>query len=390
MPHPLHVLHVCLHTDPYDEPGSGDVGGMNVVVRHGAEAMAALGHRVDIVTRRARPGTPPLSTPVPGVRVHRLPVGPQRPLAKGAHEELIADFGAALGDLPAPHVVHSHHWFSGIAALPVARQWQVPHVQTFHSIAADPSTTLAHGERPESPGRLAGEARLARESQLVVTVSRAEAHTVIDRLGGTHIALAPPGVDTELFHPADTPGTGAVVAARLEPLKGIDLAIEALSLVPDALRPTLRVAGGATDRDGRYLDELRDQAARLGVVAAFTGPQSRAQLARTFREARLLLVPSHSETYGLVALEAAASGIPVIASDAGGLREAVADGRTGVLLDTRDPAEWASAIARVTGDPALATRLGQAGREHALAHTWQRTATLLVQAYHTVLGATGT
>ncbi|HLS74597.1 MAG TPA: glycosyltransferase [Actinomycetaceae bacterium] len=388
MPDPLHVLHVCLHTDPYDDPGAGDVGGMNVVVRHSAEAMAALGHRVELVTRLSRPGAAPTETPAPGVRVHRLPVGPQRPLPKGAHEDLMAPFGAALRDLPTPHLVHSHHWFSGVAALPVAREWQVPHVQTFHSIAADPRTPLAHGERPESPGRLDGEARLARASQLVVTVSRAEARTVADRLGGNRIAQVHPGVDTEMFQPAAAPGSGAVVAARLEPLKGIDLAIEALSRVPKPVRPALTVAGGATDPTSHYPEELRAQARRLGVTATFTGPQSRNQLAESFRTAGLLLVPSHSETYGLVALEAAASGIPVLASDSGGLREAVVDGHTGILLGTRDPADWAREITRLAADPTLAARMGRAGRAHALTHTWHRSATLLVAAYGTALGAT--
>src|SRR5690606_16571419 len=125
----------------------------------------------------------------------------------------IAPFGAQLPGLPRPDVVHSHHWFSGAAALPVARRWGVPHVQSFHSIAADPTTPLAHGERPESPGRLAGEAMLARDSDLVVAVSRAEAATVTERLGGSRVALAPPGVDTVLFHPAADDG-GYVLVDR--------------------------------------------------------------------------------------------------------------------------------------------------------------------------------
>ncbi len=384
---PVHVLHVCLHTDPYDEPGAGDVGGMNVVVRSTAEAMAGDGHRVEVVTRRAHPDAPPVSTPAPGVRVHRLDVGPPHRVPKGDHEELIAPFGAQLPGLPRPDVVHSHHWFSGAAALPVARRWGVPHVQSFHSIAADPTTPLAHGERPESPGRLAGEAMLARDSDLVVAVSRAEAATVTERLGGSRVALAPPGVDTVLFHPAADDGGYVLVAARLEPLKGIDLAIAALGAMPAQERPPLVVVGGPTARDGGYLEELRALAAAHGVAAGFPGPQSRPRLAQTMRRAQLLLVPSHSETYGLVALEAAASGVPVVAAASGGLAEAVVDGVTGVLLHDRDPRTWARVVGDLLRDRARAAALGEGGRRHAVAHTWQRTARRLVGAYRAVLPA---
>ena len=397
---PLRVMHVCLHTDPYDEPGSGDVGGMNVVVRHTAEAMAAAGHEVDVVTRRSGAEAESESHPVPGVRVLRLDVGPARRIPKGEHEGLIAPFADRLRALQAPDVVHSHHWFSGAAALPVAREWGVPHVQTFHSIAADPATELSAGERPESPGRLAGEAVLARESDLVLAVSRAEAATVRDRLGGSRVALAPPGVDPVLFtttpHPpraessltadsALSAGTGYVLlAARLEPLKGIDLAIAALGRVPADQRPALVVAGGPT-ADETYPEQLRALAQEQGVDARFVGPQPRPALAALMRGARALLVPSHSETYGLVALEAAASGIPVIAAAVGGLREAVVDGVTGVLLNTRDPRHWASTVSKLLADPARAARVGKAAREHALHHTWARTAERVVDAYLSLL-----
>lgn len=383
---------MCLHTDPYAAPGSGDVGGMNVVVRHTAEALAARGHDVTVATRLSDPAAPIQENPGPGVTVRRLPAGPERHLPKGEHELVIEAFAERLAELEPPDLVHAHHWFSGAAAMPVARTWQIPHVQSFHSIAADPATALAEGERPESPGRLAGEARLAQLSDGIVAVSHAEAATVTGRLGADpeRVHIAWPGVDAAFFTPAQSPRDRAghlLVAARLEPLKGIDLAIEALAAMPPADRPRLVIAGGPTEADGSYERGLSDLADRLGVTdeVEFAGARSRLELADLMRGAVALLVTSHSETYGLVALEAAASGVPVIAAASGGLREAVVDGVTGVLLIGRDPALWAQQIERVLADETLARQFGDAGRSHALHRTWAHTARLTESAYRAVL-----
>ncbi len=154
--------------------------------------------------------------------------------------------------------------------------------------------------------------------------------------------------------------------------------------MPADQRPALVVAGGPT-ADETYPEQLRALAQEQGVDARFVGPQPRPALAALIRGARALLVPSHSETYGLVALEAAASGVPVIAAAVGGLREAVVDGVTGVLLDTRDPQDWAATVSELLAAPARAARVGEAAREHALHHTWARTAERVVDAYRTQL-----
>ncbi|GMA33285.1 glycosyl transferase [Litorihabitans aurantiacus] len=381
---------MCLHTDPYAPPGSGDVGGMNVVVRHTCDALARAGHDVEVVTRWSDPASAREET-IDGVAIRRLAVGPARSLPKGEHEGLMVDFGRALGELEPRDLLHSHHWFSGMAALPVARAWGVPHVQSFHSIAAPERTALSEGERPESPGRLDGEAYLAQHSDAVLAVSRAEALTALERLGAPpqRLTVVYPGVDPVLFHPADTRPAGrpsVLIAARLEPLKGVDLAIRALALIPPAARPVLRVAGGATADPGfgRSLLALADELGAAGDVELL-GPQSRTALAGLMRAATLVLVPSHSETYGLVALEAAASGVPVVASATGGLVEAVRDGETGLLVPGREPADWAAAIGRVTGDPALAAHLGAAGRSMAQNRGWDAVGDVVAHAYAAML-----
>lgn len=388
---------MCLHTDPYGEPGAGDVGGMNVFVRHTAEAMGAAGHSVQIYTRRSSPSAPGRSEPAPGVVVHRLDVGPPRPVAKSEHEELTAPFAHALDAHHGDQVLHSHHWFSGIAALPLARERGIIHAQSFHSIAADPGGALGDGESPESAGRPAGERYLARNSDLIVAVSRAEATTATTRLGADpkNLTVVVPGVDTTTFTPATAApehGPGyAVVAARLEPLKGIDLAITALAEVPAEHRPQLRIVGGPTRVGDGYPQHLRDLARRVGVSEQvhFTGPMDRERLAATLREARMLLVTSHSETYGLIALEAAASGIPVVAVATGGLVEAVADGVSGVLVPHRSAQALAEHIGRFASDPGAARAMGTSAREYAMQRSWASTAAQMLAGYARAIDSAG-
>ncbi|KJC65567.1 D-inositol-3-phosphate glycosyltransferase [Agreia bicolorata] len=391
----LRIALVCLHTSPADEPGSGDAGGMNVVVLHQAQALASLGHDVEIITRRSTAAAPSVLALGERLRLRLVDAGPARPAAKGDHENYIVEFGERLSELGPFDVIHSHHWFSGMAALPVARARRIPHIQSFHSIAADDSTPLSDGERSESPGRMAGESWLARESDAVIAISEAEALTIETRLGGSRerITVVSPGVDSDLFAPsASEPESNArapyaVVAARLQPLKGLDLAIEAIAAVSPDLRPELVVSGDASaDFDG-YVDELSRLAELRGIgdTVHFIGPQSREALAALLRQARVVLIPSHSETYGLVALEAAASRVPVVAAASGGLQEAVIDGVTGIVLDSRDPEVWAQAITRLLSHSDEANALSMKARERAEALSWSRSAEALLRVYSSLV-----
>lgn len=397
---PLRIAFVVLHTSPLDEPGTKDAGGMNVVVLAQAEALAARGHQVELITRRSDPDSAPTVQLRENLCLHNLDAGPARLIAKGEHEHVIREFQDALatllGELPVD-VLHAQHWFSGVAALPVAREFGIPIAQSFHSIAADSSTPLADGERAESPGRLAGEAMLAKSVDAIVVVSRAERDTVLSRLGGdpaiTHIV--PPGVDADLFFPAwdaraepaahEQRPRRALSAGRLHPLKGFDLALDAIAEVDADVRPDYVLVGAAPpDADGReYEARLHDAVEQHGLAdhVQYIGSLSRHALAAQLRLVDLVLIPSHSETYGLVALEAAASGVPVVASAAGGLREAVVDGVTGILLETRDPADWAAAIAGILRQSEVAERMSRAAREHALTHSWDLSAEGLLSVF---------
>ncbi len=379
---------------------------MNVVERHTAEALAELGHEVDLITRRSDPSQPDVVDLGGGLWVRHIDAGPAKHLAKSAIDAYTGEFATAMGSLDRYDIVHSHHWMSGIAALPLARRWGVPHVQSYHSVAALPGDYLSEGEPPESPARVPGEALLATESDLVVAISAAEARTVVSRCGAdpNRVVIIPPGVDPQLFRPrgADEPkwtwphergpacSKGYLLfAGRLQPLKGPDLAIAALGQVPEELRPHLVVAGEVSQDFAGYADELRMMVDRLGLeqYVTFMGSQSRTRLAEMMRGALLCLVPSHSETFGLVALESAASGTPVIASSAGGLREAVVHGETGQLMDSRLPSDWASAMIRLLADPELLTRMGVVARIHARRYAWHNAGQCLTEVYERLLEA---
>lgn len=393
----MSIRFVSMHTSPVAIPGSGDAGGMNVVERHQAHALAALGHNVEMVTRRADPDLPDVLEVAPGVTLRHLPAGPPTPLAKSRIDDHLAEFTSHLRLLPAPDVVHSHHWMSGVSAIPCAREWGVPHVQSFHSVAALPDSPLGEGEPPESPRRVPGERFAAQESDLVVAVSHAEARTVIDRCGCDpgRIRVVSPGVDAQHFRPLladEEPWRQEpylLFAARLQPLKGADLALAAYALLDPSTRPRLVIAGDTSQDFADYRAELDRLVAEhdLAWSVDFVGSKSPDELALMLRAARIVLVPSHSETYGLIALEASASAVPVIASAAGGLTEAVVHGCSGVLIPEREPRLWAEAMTRVLDDEAYARRLGRNGRTHALGFSWEEHADHLVGLYRRLADA---
>lgn len=400
----LRVAYISMHTSPLASPGSADAGGMNVVELNSALAMGRRGHQIELITRCDDPSLPEIVDVGEGVRVVNLRAGEPRSYAKSAQEELIAPFEAALREYllrgDRPDLIHSHHWFSGVAALPVARELGVPHVQTYHSVAAPEGADLSAGEVPESPGRRPGERLTAQQSDLVIAVSEAEKRYICERYGLAcdSIAVVHPGVDVDQFRPLAPDEPKRLVhgdrylffAARLQPLKGPDLAIETLAGLPADLRPRLVIAGAVSADFADYYDELLARVARFGLQdrVTFLGSQNRDQLAARLRSAELLIMPSYSETFGLIALEAEASGIPVIATHAGGLPEAVIDGQTGILLETREPAAWASAVAGLLHDDHARAAMGAAAREHALGLTWDHTVAGLEAAYRTLIEPT--
>jgi len=385
----LRIAAICLHTSPLAEPGGADAGGMNVVVLEQSLALARLGHRVDLFTRRADPDVPAIVEVADGVRLLHLDAGPAAPVEKSEMDATIRPFREQLR----PHLsggsydlVHSHHWFSGVAALPTARELGLPHLQSFHSVAApEGSSSLEAGEPAESEGRIPGEQFAATGSDLVVAVSDAEARTVVERYGvpGERLAVVRPGVDIDRFRPCEDDRARRerptlLFTARIEPLKGPDLALEVLSRLDPALGARLVLAGSAAPAFAEYLDSLRALARELGVEdrVELVGTLDRDELAEAMRCAGALLLTSWSETFGLVALEAQASGTPVLAwRSAGGVREAVDP--DGLVLSTRDPDVWAESLETLLGDAEGYADAVRSAREFAATRTWETTATAL-------------
>ncbi|WP_193104337.1 glycosyltransferase [Brachybacterium sp. FME24] len=397
---PLRIAAISLHTSPLEEPGGADAGGMNVVVLEQTRALAGLGHHVDLFTRRRDPDSPAMVDVSERIRLHHLDAGPAAPLAKSDMEQAISPFRDALHGILADgsyDLVHSHHWFSGVAALPVARELGLPHLQSFHSVAApDGAGTLDAGEPAESAGRIPGEQFVATGSELVVAVSEAEARTISERYGvpGERLSVVRPGVDVDRFRPcADVDERRRrptlLFTARLQPLKAPDLALEVLSHLDPALGARLVLAGGVSQDFQHYLEELTARARALGIEdrVEFVGSLGRDELAEEMRCAGALLLTSWSETFGLVALEAQASGTPVVAwRCAGGVQEAI--GPEGLVLSSRDPDIWAEAVQSLLGDAEGYASAVRSAREFAATRTWEAAAETLAALYARTL-ATG-
>lgn len=398
------VAMIAMHTSPVAQPATADAGGLNVTVLSVAAELALRGVEVDLVTRAS--SGPERTELLPGVTLHRVLAGGDLP--KERLPEVADEFGEGLARLARQRdydVLHAHYWLSGIAALPVALELDRPLVQSFHTLAVMKNALAGEGQAPEPVQRLRSETFLATQADAVIAVSSAEATVLIDDVGARpdRTWIIPPGVDLGLFAPrpfaahaatraalgleADRPIV--VIAGRVQPLKGHELAVRALAEL-HALRgwaPLLVVAGEATPGADGFAQHLRDLANDLGVGAdvRFVGALHRDALADLFAAADVTLVPSFSETFGLVALESAASGTPVLAFRAGGLPESVIDGVSGVLLGTRDPRYWATELAVLIEDDERRTALGFSARAHAERFTWGAAATSLLGVYAGVL-----
>ncbi|SFR98632.1 D-inositol-3-phosphate glycosyltransferase [Agrococcus baldri] len=387
-----------MHTSPADRPGKGDAGGLNVLVLESAMALAARGNRVDIFTRST--GAPRTEALAPGVALHALETGGGI-VRKHELPNLADEFGEQLqrfafaADEPFD-VIHAHYWLSGLAALPVALSLGMPIVQTFHTLAEEKNRRIGDDDRPEPERRLLTERYLASEVDAIAAVSRAEVDVLCDGVGASaeRVWLVPPAVDTMLFQPAPLaarldvrarlgvrPEDGLVVCVgRVQPLKGQDLAVRMLQHLPGAV---LVLAGDATPGSERYLESLHDLARDLGVErrVRHIGSLDREALAQLLDAADVVVVPSRTESFGLVPLEAAASGTPVVASRVGGLLESVIDGQTGILIDGRDPLDWAQAVGSILEDDDLQVEFGLAGRRAASRRDWQDVALELETVY---------
>lgn len=388
---------VSVHTSPLDQPGTGDGGGLNVSVREVARRLGRRGIHVDVYTRAGDPALPPTLELDPGVTLHQLMAGPVRPLPKEEVANQLCAFVLAMQRHPTAgthDLLHGHYWLSGWVGRRLAHRFDTPLVQTFHTLGVLKNATLAPGDRPEPPLRLVAERRVAEAADRIVVLTCDEARLLHRTYGlsGAKIQVVPAGVDLDRFAPAPAPRTPGpprlLFVGRLQPLKGPDVAVRTLAEVrrtlPDA---RLLIVGGASGSgDGTTgPDELRALAAELGVADGLELEPAIDQtaLVSRYQQADVLLAPSRSETFGLVALEAQACGTPVVAANVPGLRAVVGDG--GTLVAGHDPTDHAAAAVGYLTDPVRAAGAADAGIARARHASWDASVDRLLAVYERVV-----
>ncbi len=399
---------LMVHTSPLEQPGIGDAGGMNIYVVESAQRMAAMGVSVDIFTRRTHTSETETVEISPGVRVRYFECG-HGTLTKEQLPAHIAglskEFLRLLKDQKYD-AIHSHYWISGRVAMPAAKELGIPLVHTMHTMARVKNLNLAEGETPEPMIRVQGETQVVAAANALVANTDAEAASLVSLYDACPdiVHVVSPGVDLYTF----TPGQGRSAArevvglpqdslvvtfvGRIQPHKGPEVLIRATSeLVKHS--PLLRhklivnIIGGASGANTEEVDRLKELATWLAIddVVRFAPPVPRADLAQWYRAADLVVVPSYSESFGLVALESQACGTPVIATAVGGLRTAVADGISGVLVDGHDPKAWSSVIVRLLQEPQRRVLLSMGAIEHASHFGWDATARGTLDIYDQVI-----
>ncbi len=402
---------LSFHTSPLVQPGVGDSGGMNVYVRELVSALAQAGVSCDVYTRTWSDDLAPEVVVEPGFRVLHVDAGPRSDVAKEELAALVPDFTDGVvdhirrsGDVDA---IHANYWLSGVAGHIAKHRLSLPLVSTFHTLArVKAEAALAE---PGGQPRATAEAEVIACSDAILANGEEEAEELRRHYDAPpqRIEVVPPGVDHAFFSPGDRDGARAALGwaepgrisavggrraaqhpvllfvGRIQPLKGLDVAVATLAEL-DRGDAELVVVGGPSGAEGdAELARVHELAADLGVArqVRFVEPQPHHLLSTWYRAADVVLVPSRSESFGLVALEAAACGRPVVAAAVGGLRTVIDHGHTGFLVEDRHPRAYAARVVDILDDAGLAARLGTAAATRAGGYTWSTTAARLRRLY---------
>jgi len=405
---PRRIATISMHTSPLDQPGTGDAGGLNVYVVEVAKRLAERDVEVEIFTRAVCPDTPPVVELVPGVLVRNVIAGPFEELDKNSLPAQICPFTFGVLRTEAAYapgrydLLHAHYWLSGQVAVSAAERWGVPLIQSMHTLGKVKNLALADGDRAEPEIRIRGEHEVVAAADRLVANTAEEALQLVGLYGADseRVQTVSPGVDLSLFRPRSRlaarqrlglPADAVVLlfAGRVQPLKGPDIVLRAAaSLLGEASaslvsRLVVVFVGGPSGSEVGAPGRLAAMASGLGIApwVRLEPPCPQRELADWYRAASVVMVPSHSESFGLVALEAQACGTPVVAAAVGGLRTAVRDGFSGVLVEGHEPADYARVLGRLMESPARLESLSRGAIAHASGFGWAATADGLIDVY---------
>ena len=393
------IAMLTMHSCPAGQPGTRDVGGMNVYVTHVARELAKSGCRVDIYTRSDRTHGQQVVEITPFVRVVHVKAGP---IDESKHDlpDYVPAFVNAVDAFKREQrlsyeLIHSHYWLSGVAGSELSTSWNVPHVTMFHTTAL--TKMLARFGEQESQGRVVAERDTMADANAII-VSTEQERADISRLYGTEpekISVLPAGVDLELFRPTDKADArrslglpdGKIVLSvgRVEPLKGFDILLTAMASLDERSDTTVVIVGG-DEESSPELDRLRTLGETLGLDGnvRFTRAVSQERLSMYYNAADVFLMPSYYESFGLVALEAMACGVPVIASRVSGPRSFVKSGVTGYLIERRCPEPFAQRLDVLLHNPTLRESMGRAARSQAEKMGWDMVGLRTLDVYDSV------
>jgi D-inositol-3-phosphate glycosyltransferase len=410
--HKRRIASLMLHTSPLEQAGIGDAGGMNVYVVESAKRIAAAGIGVDVFTRANKSGLPEAVEIGDGVTVRHLEAGPYDGISKDELPSqicaLMSSFMHVEARLPMGYydLLHSHYWISGQLGWLISERHKLPLVHTMHTMAKVKNLSLAEGEKPEPQTRAIGEEQVVSASSALIANTAAEAASLVSLYNACpdRTFVVPPGVDLTTYKVGHGKKTARKklnikddalmlsFVGRIQPHKGPEVLIRAVAEMVKhnpGLRSKLKtvIIGGASGNGAQEPDRLKGLTIFLGIsdVVEFVPPAQREELSDWYRASDLVCVPSYSESFGLVALEAQACGTPVVATAVGGLRTAVADGISGSLVDGHDPRAWSAVISRLLMEPERRLLLSMGAIEHASHFGWDATARGILDVYDRVL-----
>jgi D-inositol-3-phosphate glycosyltransferase len=406
---------LSFHTCPLATLGGKDTGGMNVYVRDLTRELGRRGVGVDVFTRSQDEHVPHVLHDLGyGNRIVHIPAGPENPIAKSDLVDYLPQFVEGIKKFTRQKglqydLIHSHYWLSGLAALELSAEWGTPVIQMFHTLAAMKNRVARTPEESASDLRLESEIRLLSDADRIIAATQAELAQLqwLYRIDTNRITVIPPGVDTTRFYPIPkdeaiefigTPAKGCMFlyVGRIEPLKGIDTLIESLSVMKrkgflDLFPVCLAIIGGDPDVSDEQMsaemERLQALGESLGIddLIMFLGRQDQDTLQYYYSAAEVVVVPSHYESFGMVALESMACGTPVVASETGGLAFLVKDGVTGFHVPTADSDALAERLIELMEDSELREKLGKQAFEYAKGFTWTIIADQILELYTAVL-----